>query len=485
MTRQKSPQYKAIIFDLGDVFFTWDAPKDTAVLPRLFKKMLTSPTWSDYERGKLSEESCYKSLAEQFDVDSSEIARSLRKAQQSLAIDAAILSLISEIRALAGHIAIYAMSNISAPAYAAVLQTQPEMGIFDGVFPSGCYGTRKPELLFYKKVLQEIAVPPNQIIFIDDQLENVVSAQSTGMHGIVYTGAGELSRQLRNLVLDPVQRGREFLRRNAGALYSICETGQVIRENFSQLLILEATGDRSLVNLEYQQRSWNFFQGGPPSTSETFPDDVDTTSIALMILPADDNTVNSVLDEISEVVNDEGIVNTYFDQTRQRIDPAVCVNVLRLFYTYGRGATLPLTLQWVSDVLEHRAHLHGTRYYPSPEVFLYFVSQLCRFSKKEPTLQLLETLLTDRLKERIQVKADTLSLAMRILACLSVGISQVEVDVRELLALQCKDGSWEPGSFYRFGSSKMNVGNRGLTTALATRAVELYQGTRIRSKGTE
>ncbi|GIJ89298.1 hypothetical protein Asppvi_008235 [Aspergillus pseudoviridinutans] len=470
MTRQKSSHYKAIIFDLGDVFFTWHAPKDTAVLPRLFKKMLSSPTWADYERGKVSEESCYESLAEQFGVDSSEIALSLRKAQQSLVTDAAIVSLISEIRALAGHIAIYAMSNISAPDYAAVLQTQPELGIFDGVFPSGCYGTRKPELLFYKKVLREIAVPPDQVIFIDDQLENVVSAQSTGMHGIVYTGA---------------QRGREFLRRNVGALYSISETGQVIRENFSQLLILEATGDKSLVNLEYQQGSWNFFQGEPPSTSEAFPDDVDTTSIALMILPADDDTVNSVLDEISEVVSDEGIVNTYFDKGRQRIDPAVCVNVLRLFYTYGRGADLPLTLQWVYDVLEHRAHLHGTRYYPSPEVFLYFVSQLCRFSKKVPTLQLLEKLLTDRLKERIQVKADSLALALRILACLSVGISQVEVDVRELLAMQSEDGSWEPGAFYRFGSTKMNVGNRGLTTALAIRAVEMYRGTRISSKGTE
>jgi hypothetical protein len=220
-----------------------------------------------------------------------------------------------------------------------------------------------------------------------------------------------------------------------------------------------------------------------------------------MIIPADESTANSVLDKISELVNDDGTVNvrmhpsatsilvrdlqTYFDQTRQRIDPAVCVNVLRLFYTYGRGAALPLTLQWVSDVLEHRAHLHGTRYYPSPEVFLYFVSQLCRFSKKVSRLQLLEKLLADRLKERIQVKADSLSLAMRILACLSVGISQVEQDVRELLAMQCEGGSWEPGSFYRFGSSKVSVGNRGLTTALAIRAVDMYRVTRTPSKGTE
>ncbi|KAF7125721.1 hypothetical protein CNMCM5793_002014 [Aspergillus hiratsukae] len=470
MTRQKSSLYKAIVFDLGDVFFTWDVPKDTAVLPGQFKKMLTSPTWSDYERGRLSEESCYERLAEQFGVASSEIARSFRQARQSLVTDAAIVALISETRAIAGHIAIYAMSNVSAPDYAALLQTQPEMGVFDGVFPSGCYGTRKPELLFYRKVLQEIAVPADQVIFVDDQLDNVVSAQSTGMHGIVYTGARELSRRLRNLVLDPVKRGREFLRRNAGALYSISETGQVIRENFSQLLILEATGDRSLVTLEYQQGSWNFFQGGSRSTSETFPDDLDTTSIALMILPVDEATVNSLLDEISELVNDDG--TTYFDQTRQRIDPAVCVNILRLFYTYDRGAALPLTLQWVHDVLEHRAHLHGTRYYPSPEVFLYFVSQLCRFSKKGgPRLRLLEKLLTDRLKERIQAEADSLALAMRILAWHA--------------CLWCEDGSWDPGSFYRFGSSKVNVGNRGLTTALAIRAVEMYRVTGIGSKGTE
>jgi FMN phosphatase YigB (HAD superfamily) len=135
------------------------------------------------------------------------------------------------------------------------------MGIFDGVFPFGYYGTRKPELLFCKKVLREVAVSPDQVIFVDDQLENVVSAQSTGMHGIVYTGERELSQRLRNLVLDPVERGREFLRLNAGALDSISETGQAIRENLSQLLILEATGDRSLVTLEYQQGYWNFFQG--------------------------------------------------------------------------------------------------------------------------------------------------------------------------------------------------------------------------------
>ncbi|KAB8226112.1 Haloacid dehalogenase-like hydrolase-domain-containing protein [Aspergillus novoparasiticus] len=476
MTRWKSSQYKAIIFDLGSVISTWDLPEDTVISAQIFKRMLISQTWSDYERGKLNENSCYQGLAENFGIDSADIAHAVRQARESLVTDTAIMNIISEIRAGASHIAIFAMSNISQPDYAALLLDHREMCSFDRVFPSGCYGTRKPELSFYNKVLQEIDTPPEKVIFVDDQLENVISAQSIGIHGIVYTDAAELGRQLRNLIFDPVDRGRGFLRRNAGQLHSITETNQIVRENFSQLLILEATGDKSLVSFEYHQKSWNFFQGNPILTTETFPDDVGTTSLALMTLPTDTKTANLLLDEISGLVNADGIVTTYFDQTRERIDPVVCVNVLRLFCTYGQSIALPLTLQWVYDVLAHRAYLNGTRYYTSPESFLYFVGQLCRFSTGVLALRPLETLLIDRLKERLQVKADPLSLAMRILTCLSVGVSQIEVDLRELLAMQCEDGSWEPCPFTRYGLSKVSIGNRGLTTAFAVKAVEMCRG---------
>ncbi|UDD58974.1 hypothetical protein AFCA_006397 [Aspergillus flavus] len=415
MTRWKSSQYQAIIFDLGGVILTWDLPEDTVISAQIFKRMLTSQTWSDYERGNLSENGCYQRLAEDFGIDSADIAHTVRQARESLVTDTAIMNIISEIRARANHIAIFAMSNISQPDYAALLLDHRGMCSFDRVFPSGCYGTRKPELSFYNKVLREIDTPPENVIFVDDQLENVISAQSIGIHGIVYTNAAELGRQLRNLIFDPVERGREFLRRNAGEFHSITETDQLVRENFSQLLILEATGDKYVGRL-------------------------------------------------CQV------------ETRERIDPVVCVNVLRLFCTYGRGIALPLTLQWVYDVLAHRAYINGTRYYTSPESFLYFVGQLCRFSTGVLALRPLETLLIDRLKERLQVKADPLSLAMRILTCLSVGVSQVEVDLRELLSMQCEDGSWEPCPFTRYGLSKVSIGNRGLTTAFAVKVVEMCRG---------
>lgn len=48
--------------------------------------------------------------------------------------------------------------------------------------------------------------------------------------------------------------------------------------------------------------------GKPLLTTETFPNDLHTTSLALMVTDYDDEVVNSVLDEMLEYVNEDGIV---------------------------------------------------------------------------------------------------------------------------------------------------------------------------------
>jgi hypothetical protein len=85
---------------------------------------------------------------------------------------------------------------------------------------------------------------------------------------------------------------------------------------------------------------------------------------------------------------------------------------------------------------------------------------------------MLKSLLKDRIQERIGTDGDALALAMRILVCDFVGI-QNDIDLRALLPLQCEDGGWEIGYIYKYGSSGIRIGNRGLTTALAVKAVEV------------
>lgn len=149
----------------------------------------------------------------------------------------------------------------------------------------------------------------------------------------------------------------------------------------------------------------------------------------------------------------------------------VCVNALSLFYTYGRGGELHKTLQWIQEVLRNRAYLQGTRYYETPECFLFFISRLLACSGDQELHTMLKPLLKERVQERIGAEGDSLALAMRILVCDFVGIRN-EIDLRTLLPLQCVDGGWEIGWMYKYGSSGISIGNRGLTTALAIKAIQ-------------
>ncbi|KAJ7462352.1 Haloacid dehalogenase-like hydrolase-domain-containing protein [Mycena galericulata] len=466
--------FDTLIFDIGDVLFSWSSNTTTSISSRTLRQILTSPTWFDYERGKLAEDVCYARVGAEFSLPPEEIRQAFIQARESLQSNDELIALVRELKEQpGGTLRVFAMSNISLPDYEVLRTKKADWDIFDRIFTSGEAGERKPHLGFYKHVLHETEIDPRRAIFVDDKLENVLSARSLGLHGIVFPkgDSDKVKRALRNLIGDPVLRGREYLRRNARLLQSITDSGVVLQENFAQLLILELTGDKELIDIVEHPRAWNFFHGKGTLTTEAFPFDLDTTSIGLTVLDRDKEVINSVMDEMLQYIDSDGIVLTYFDHQRPRFDPVVCVNVLNLFYTHNREAELQPTLRWVCEVLLNRAYLEGTRYYETAECFLYFISRLLVSSSDVDLHTTLAPLLKERLQERIGVEGDALQLAMRINACASLGLRDT-VDLRTLLALQCEDGGWEIGWMYKYGSSGIKIGNRGLTTALAIKALE-------------
>lgn len=125
-------------------------------------------------------------------------------------------------------------------------------------------------------------------------------------------------------------------------------------------------------------------------------------------------------------------------------------------------------MEWAFSVLKHRAYLDGTRYYTSAEAFLYFFSRLISLSSD--LYGRYSSTLRERLIERIGTPGDSLALAMRVVACASLGVRD-EIDLRQLLAAQGSDGAWEDGWFYRYGQTGITIGNKGVTTALAMKAI--------------
>lgn len=65
---------------------------------------------------------------------------------------------------------------------------------------------------------------------------------------------------------------------------------------------------RNLVSLVEHEREWNFFQGKPVLTTDAFPCDLDTTSLALTVTGRSKEVISSVLDDMLNYVDKDGIV---------------------------------------------------------------------------------------------------------------------------------------------------------------------------------
>ena len=226
------------------------------------RRILRSVTWFEHEKGQITESECYSQLTAEFSLSSDDIASGLRAMREATQEDPSIISILRELKDRTG-LRIFAMSNISPSDWDALVprRTPKDWALFDRVFTSFAAEERKPNLGYYRHVLDAAAVDPLRTIFVDRDIENVVSAKSLGMRGIVLTTAEELEHVVRPLLRDPVEDGKRWLSENAKKMWSVTDTGVAIAENFSQLLLLEITQDWTLVDVMRTPGRSNFFRG--------------------------------------------------------------------------------------------------------------------------------------------------------------------------------------------------------------------------------
>ncbi|MBI5397855.1 HAD family phosphatase [Candidatus Woesearchaeota archaeon] len=71
--------------------------------------------------------------------------------------------------------------------------------LFDYIFTSYELGFRKPDPQIYWAVVKELNMKPEEIIFFDDDPENIVSAKSIGMHAILYESVTQMKREIKKI----------------------------------------------------------------------------------------------------------------------------------------------------------------------------------------------------------------------------------------------------------------------------------------------
>ncbi|GAB1201286.1 hypothetical protein APSETT444_010676 [Aspergillus pseudonomiae] len=452
MTRMASRMYyKGLLLELKNFILT--SSLDNIQLPlNTFQSILFCSATVEYQCGLLTEEQYFARLAVDFGHSQEEIEASITAVRNTYQVKATALEFLASIKSRFGsRCELYAMTNLPREDYALVKGLGIDWSLFERVFVSSEMNMQKPELRIYRHVLDHIHLKPEQVILVDDDTENILAAMSMGLQGVL-SSENSVSRLLLNLFdVDPVARGTKFLKDNAQNFSSVTHTGITVKENFAQLLILELTGDR-------------------------FPDDLDTTSLGIIILQRPAHIANLVMDMMLRYRTPDRLVQTFFSEFKNRVDPVVCCNVLSLFYQYGRGHQLSETLSWVGQVLQRHAYIHGTTYYPEPEAFLFFVSRLLLRPKgSSPVVyKRMRALLTERVKERVGIPTDAASLAMRLIVCHQTGIHDVR-GLKQLLSMQEIDGGWEMGTLHQYASKNLRLGNRGTSTALALEAIRHCQ----------
>ncbi|MHB8597473.1 MAG: HAD family hydrolase [Ktedonobacteraceae bacterium] len=110
------------------------------------------------------------------------------------------LELAQFLHNLRPHYKTALLSNAWSGAREAVTRIYRLNEFADVMFFSAEEGVAKPDSAFYHVAINWLGVPPFDIIFVDDKLENIEAANSLGMHGILYRDTAQTIADVKNCI---------------------------------------------------------------------------------------------------------------------------------------------------------------------------------------------------------------------------------------------------------------------------------------------
>ena len=200
---------KRIVFDFGGVVFHW---KPTRLLQRELPQHATDEAsaarwaeaifqgyggdWGEFDRGTLGVPEIVQRIARRTALPQAEVLRVVMGVPVELQPRADTLGLLSRLRA-AGH-GLHYLSNMPRPFADLIEAREPFMPWFDsGVF-SARVGVIKPESAIYELAAARFDAQPDDLVFLDDHLPNVLAARALGWHALHFSDAASAEAAMRD-----------------------------------------------------------------------------------------------------------------------------------------------------------------------------------------------------------------------------------------------------------------------------------------------
>lgn len=196
----------AVVFDVGKVLFEWD-------LRHLFAKLIddqseldwflanvVTPEWHfQHDAGRPLAEMAAELVALHPAYESHIAAYRMRFNETIPRPVAGSLKIVHDLSERG--VPLFAITNFGAEFWNMFRPTQPIFDHFGDIIVSGVEKMVKPDPEIYALALRRFGLQPGEAIFIDDNLDNVVSARENGFAAHHFVDAGTLRAQLAELRL--------------------------------------------------------------------------------------------------------------------------------------------------------------------------------------------------------------------------------------------------------------------------------------------
>jgi putative hydrolase of the HAD superfamily len=199
---------QAVIFDFGRVISAQKPPAlfqryeaELGLPPgRLNQIMFGSPAWQDTLLGRKTLDEYWRETGPALGLHTAEEIDHFR--QRYFGDETINPGVLDLIHSLHGRYKLAVLSN-SPPRLAKWLDDWDILYLFDVVVCSGDEGVAKPDPAIFTRTLARLAVRPEEAVFVDDTRGHVEAARQLGVHGILFTSAEALKRDLDGLLPSP------------------------------------------------------------------------------------------------------------------------------------------------------------------------------------------------------------------------------------------------------------------------------------------
>jgi glucose-1-phosphatase len=192
---------QAVIFDIGGVLIRTE---DHEPRRRLEQRLGLAPGAAEFvvfnseaglrtQRGEFTEEENWQRVQRELNLSDGDIDDFRRQFWAGDKLDA---ELIDYIRRLHSRYQTAIISNAMPGLMTLVTGKYSIADAFDVIVGSGDVKLAKPDPAIYHLTLQQLGRQPDEAIFVDDSLPNILGAQAVGLHTVHYTPGANIPAAL-------------------------------------------------------------------------------------------------------------------------------------------------------------------------------------------------------------------------------------------------------------------------------------------------